>query len=277
MKEWTILEILNWTKDYFTQKQVENPRLNAEYILAHVLQETRINLYVRFEEVVSEAHRGAIRACVERRAAGEPLQYVLGETSFYGFPIALDASVLIPRPETEYLVEMVVEQHPRAASILDVGTGSGCIAIALKKLIPDAEITGADISSQALAKASENADANDVAITFIQSDLLDGVKGRFDIIVSNPPYIPEAEYQKLDSQILEFEPKLALVAEEDGMICYRKILQKAANHLRPRGEIYFEIGHGQGEKIQQLAIAAGFHDVVVTKDLNGFDRYAHIW
>jgi release factor glutamine methyltransferase len=274
---WTILKILNWTKDFFAEKGLENPRLNAELILAHVLADTRFNLYVRFEEEVSQEHRDSIRALVKRRAVGEPLQYVLGETEFYGLPMRVTPAVLIPRPETEYLVEMILQQQAHASSILDIGTGSGCIAITLKKHLPHTEITAVDISQDALSVARENGARNDVEITWMQSDLLNSVSGRFDCIVSNPPYIPQAAYDALDDQIRQYEPQLALLADEDGLICYRRILQGAKEHLHPGGKCYFEIGHNQGDPIRRLASEAGFEHCEVLPDLNGFDRYACLW
>lgn len=274
---WTILKILNWTKDFFAEKGLENPRLNAELILAHVLDDTRFNLYVRFEEEVSQEHRDSIRVLVKRRAVGEPLQYVLGETEFYGLPMRVTPAVLIPRPETEYLVEMILQQQAHASSILDIGTGSGCIAITLKKHLPHTEITAVDISQDALSVARENEARNDVEITWMQSDLLNSVSGRFDCIVSNPPYIPQASYDALDDQIRQYEPQLALLADEDGLICYRRILQGAKEHLHPGGKCYFEIGHNQGDPIRRLASEAGFEHCEVLPDLNGFDRYACLW
>jgi len=270
--KWTILKILNWTKDYFTEKGLENPRLNAELIISHVLDYTRLDLYVHFEECVSDEHRAEVKSLLLRRAKGEPLQYVLGETEFYGFRMFVTPEVLIPRPETEYLVEKIVKEHSSLPSILEIGSGSGCISIALKKNFPEAEITSLDISDRALEIARKNADENEVEISFIKSDVFQHVEGKFKVIVSNPPYIPDYEYKELSNEILKFEPKLALEADDDGLFFYKKIIRESAEYLLPGGYLYFEIGYNQGERIKEFAKSNGFGEIEIVNDLNGFER-----
>jgi len=272
MKNWTILEILKWTTGFFKEKQIINPRLNAEYIISHVLGCKRFDLYVRFEEIVSLENREKIKKMVIERAKSKPLQYVIGETEFYGHRFFVNESVLIPRPETEYLVEKIITEIDSYNTILDIGSGSGAIAITLKKELPYLSITAVDISASALKIATENAKLNQVEIEFIESDIFSKLNTKFDIIVSNPPYIPQKEYEALDKEILEYEPKLALLAEDDGLYFYRRILSEAKLYLNVNGKIYFEIGYNQSDRIKKIAENNGFTEIETLKDLNGFDR-----
>jgi len=272
MKNWTILEILKWTTGFFKEKQIINPRLNAEYIISHVLGCKRFDLYVRFEEIVSLENREKIKKMVIERAKSKPLQYVIGETEFYGHRFFVNESVLIPRPETEYLVEKIITEIDSYTTILDIGSGSGAIAITLKKELPYLSITAVDISASALKIATENAKLNQVEIEFIESDIFSKLNTKFDIIVSNPPYIPQKEYEALDKEILEYEPKLALLAEDDGLYFYRRILSEAKLYLNVNGKIYFEIGYNQSDRIKKIAENNGFTEIETLKDLNGFDR-----
>lgn len=276
MKKWTILEILKWTTDYFAKQQLENSRLNAEYIIAHALACKRFDLYLRFEEIVEEADRKKIREMILARAAHIPLQYVLGETEFYGYKFWVDKSVLIPRPETEYLVEKIISEIGTAHQILDLGTGSGAIAITLKKELPQLQVSAVDISEAALKTAKKNAAENQVEIDFILSDLFANCNKKYDVIVSNPPYIPAAEYHALSAEIKDNEPKIALLAADEGLYYYQKILKQAAQYLKPNGKIYLEIGHDQAAKIKKIAENVGFSEIEIVKDLNEFDRIIRI-
>ncbi len=171
MKSWTILEILNWTKEFFREKQIENPRLNAEILVSHVLDLKRLDLYLKFDQIVTPEEREMIKQMIIRRSKNEPLQYILGETEFYDCRIKVNKSVLIPRPETELLVEKVIEHSSGVTNILDIGTGSGCIAIALAKELDNVQIDAVDISSEALQTARENAELNGAEVKFFQSDV----------------------------------------------------------------------------------------------------------
>ena len=272
MKNWTILEIIKWTTGFFKEKQIVNPRLNAEYIISHVLGCKRFDLYLRFEEIVSLENRDKIKKMVIERAKSKPLQYVIGETEFYGYRFLVNESVLIPRPETEYLVEKIIAEIGSCNRILDIGTGSGAIAITLKKELPHLMVTAVDISTMALQVAKENAKLNQVEVEFVESDLFANLNKKFDVIVSNPPYIPKMEYDALDKEILEYEPKSALLAEEDGLYFYRKILSESKSYLNEKGRIYFEIGYNQSDRIKKIAENNGFTEIETVKDLNGFDR-----
>ncbi|MDA3812731.1 MAG: peptide chain release factor N(5)-glutamine methyltransferase, partial [Candidatus Cloacimonetes bacterium] len=212
----------------------------------------------------------------ERRKKRETLQYILGETEFYGYKIKVNKSVLIPRPETELLVEKIIKEENNVNSILEIGTGSGAIIIALKKHFQNSIVLASDVSNDALKTAQRNSEINSVQIEFIKSDIFENIAGRFDIIISNPPYISLDEYEQLPNEIKDHEPKSALQAENNGLYFYEKILQKAKEHLTKSGMIYFEIGYEQAEKIAEIAKENGFSNVHVFKDLNGFDRIVRI-
>lgn len=258
------------------QADIENPALNVELIIAHVLQMKRSELFLSLNITLPTDLVQQISDFIERRSQHEPLQYIFGETEFYGFPIKVNPNVFIPRPETELLVEKIFQKDKAATLILDIGTGSGCIAISLKKLIPGCQITATDISEKALQIAEQNAKINDVDVDFILSDIFEKVVGKFDIIISNPPYIPKNEYEDLPVEIKEFEPENALLAEDNGIFFYKNILQQSKEYLTENGKIYFEIGHDQAKRVKQLALDNGFSEVDVLQDLNGFERIVKI-
>ena len=276
MKSRNVLEILNWATALFESTQIENPKLNAEQIIFHVLDVKRLELYLHSSDVISEDEIKEIQRLIDRRRKGEPLQYILGETEFYGYRIFINKNVLIPRPETELLVEKVINENNKTKSVLEIGTGSGAIAIALAKNLNLDRIDAIDISKEALKLARKNAKENSVEINFYQSDIFENIEGKFDIIVSNPPYISGKEYEKLPAEIKNYEPINALLASENGLIFYKKILEKAKEYLTKNGKIYFEIGYDQAEKIKEIAKLNCFGKVSVFKDLNGFDRIMKI-
>ena len=269
-------ELLKQAIDRFGQAGIENPKLDAELIISHVLGVKRNELYFDPARIFSEEQVSKLNVMLSRRLKNEPLQYVFGETEFYGFRFLVNPSVLIPRPETESLVEIIFQNEKTAISILDIGTGSGCIAISLKKLLPNCHLTAIDISEKAIEVAMQNSVINEVDVDFLKSDLFENIIGIFEIIVSNPPYIPDYEYQKLPVEIKNFEPQKALRVEDDGTDFYKKILQQAKEHLTENGKIYFEIGFDQTKRVKQLALENGFSEVEVFQDLNGFDRIVRI-
>ena len=270
-QSWTLLAVLRWTTDFFAEKGVPNPRLDAEYILAHVLGLQRLDLYLRYAQPLTQPERTAIRELVVRRANREPLQHILGEVEFLDRRIKVDRRALIPRSETEFLAQRILDECPQAGCALDVCTGSGAIAIALAGRIEC--VTGTDISGEALALARENAALNGVEVTFLQGDLLAPVQGVFDVIVCNPPYVTEEEFDNLEPELTMYEPRLALVAADGGLACYRRLVTEAVPHLARGGRVYLEIGHQQGELVRQMAQDAGWTVLDVAKDLAGFDRY----
>ena len=272
MKIWKISEIINWAADLLTGKDIENPKLDAEYIISHVLGISRLELNLHQEDKVAVNNLSLIQSMISRRGKNEPLQYILGETDFYGLTLKVNEHVLIPRPETELLVEKIINENPAIKNILEIGTGSGAIAIALAANIKNAKIKAVDISNEALQIAHMNAAKNKVNINFCRSDIFDKVTGKYDLIVSNPPYISNKEYQYLPRGIREYEPSIALLADDNGLAFYKKILSSAKDYLTKKGKIYFEIGYNLSESIKKVAKENGFRNIETVKDLNSFDR-----
>lgn len=270
-----ILDVINKTAPYFEKSGVESPRLTIELLLAHVLKKRRLDLYLEFERDLDDKTLEALREMVKRRVAGEPVQYITGETEFCGLKFAVDRRVLIPRPETELLVEAVVEREP--GKIVDVGTGSGCIAVALAKRLPGGEITAIDSSRDALEVAAENVKCHGLEkkIRFLQGDLLEALPDSFtaDAIVSNPPYIASGELAKLPREVKDFEPVRALVAGEDGLEVIRRLVVGAKRFLSsPNGFVALEMGAGQHAAVEQLFVGAHYKVAQVLKDLQGHER-----
>lgn len=247
----TVLEILDKTTKFFQHKGIPEPRLDAQYILAHGLKMKRMDLYLNFDKPLSEHELEVLRPLVARRAKREPLQHVVGSTSFRGHEIRCDRRALIPRSETESIVDFVQERltGKESARIADIGTGTGAIAIAIAKEIPGSSVVATDISNEALDLAKENATANEAAVEFMQGNLLEALPAgeKFDAIVSNPPYIPESEREKLQPEVRDFDPALALFGGSDGLTLIRKILEQAAEHLKPGAPLILEIGPETGE------------------------------
>lgn len=277
---WTIMKILNWTKQHFEAKGVENPRLDAEVLLCAVLKCERIKLYTEFDKPLSEEERDKMRSYVERRAKHEPLAYIISERAFMRNSFKVTPATLVPRPETELLVESLVKAAPMlradgAVKALDIGTGSGAIIVSLLDYLPAAVGVGVDISNEALAVAKENASAIGVEkrVAFRQSDLFSNVpiEKKFDIIVSNPPYIPAADIATLAKDVQQ-EPRTALDGGADGLDFYRRICAEAVEHLAEDGLLAFEIGIDQSEAVEKLCLEHGFAKVAVRPDYAGIPR-----
>jgi len=257
----------------------DRARRDAELLLLHVLRIERAALLVRWKEVLDEAESAQFLELIARRQAGEPIQYILGETEFYGLPIHVTPDVLIPRPETEHLVEKVIELAANFVSprIVDVGTGSGSIAISLASHLPNARLTATDLSAPALDLAQRNAQRNRVAnrIRFLRGNLLAPVADElFDLIVSNPPYVPTLDRDSLAVEVRDHEPSLALFAGPDGLEVYRALIPQAFAALIPGGYVALEIGHGQAELVRARLAAAGFIAIEFIPDLQGIPRVA---
>ena len=281
-----ILEVINRTTAYFEKQGIESPRLTIELLLAHLLEKKRLDLYLEFERELDEATLAKLRELVKRRAGGEPLQYITGETEFCGLKFMVDKRVLIPRPETELLVETVVKRLKPAdgasgdralpTTIIDVGTGSGCIAIALAKKLPTAEISALDISPDALEVARGNAALHQVEkkVRFFEGDLLEGLPSSFvaEAIVSNPPYVADGELAKLPKEVRDFEPVRALAAGEDGLKVIRRLVMNAKRALSASGFVALEIGTGQREAVEEIFGQQSYAVVEVVKDLQGHER-----
>ncbi|WIG98416.1 peptide chain release factor N(5)-glutamine methyltransferase [Myxococcus sp. SDU36] len=276
---WTIRKVLTWTTQHFEKRQVDAPRLTAEILLSYVLELSRVRLYVDLDRPLSKEELGAYRALIERRMAGEPTQYLTGVREFYNRPFKVDARVLIPRPETELLVEAALRMLPKDAPgrALDVCTGSGCIAISLAAERPQATVIATDLSPDACALARENAQALGVAdrVTVLQGDLFAPVPAgeRFQVVVSNPPYIASEEIAGLSAEVRR-EPKLALDGGPDGLVAVRRVVTGARQWLEPGGLLAMEIGEDQGPAVLELLRAAGYADARVEKDLERRERMA---
>lgn len=249
------------------------------YVCARLKME-RYELALRGNEPVDETLMPAIRRDMERLAEGCPLQYVLGETEFYGLSFKVSPAVLIPRPETEELVQRVVQQYEgQKVRIWDVGTGSGCIAVSLAKMLPDAEVFATDISEEALSQARQNAELNGVGVTFARHDMADVEtlpfgEMRFEVIISNPPYIPASDRAMMHKNVVDFEPETALfVPDDDKLWCYRALARLAQRTLVPDGRIYVETYHDFHDELAALFHQHGFNDVQSVRDLNGKLRF----
>ena len=273
-EKWDVLKILNWTKGYLADKGVENPRLEAEWMLCEALSLDRVGLYLNFDKPLTEPELATYRGMVGRRGRREPLQYILGSQEFMGLDFKVTPAVLIPRHDTEVLVAEGAKRGAGAHSILDIGTGSGCVAIALAKALPEAEICSVDVSGDALAVARDNAEQNGVAVQFFQGSLFEPFAGRrFDMIVSNPPYIPAAELDALQQEVRGFEPLGALDGGADGLDFYRRITESAPEHMTAGGWLLFEVGAGQAPDVLALLERGGFAaDCFTQTDPAGIER-----
>ena len=280
---WTITRILTWTRQYFAGKGIENPRLDAELLLCEVLHCERITLYVHFDQPLQESELARYRDFIIRRGKQEPLAYILGHKEFYKYDFKVTPAVLVPRPETELLVEKVAQAPmPAEPRILDVGTGSGAILISLLAELPQAAGVGVDKSAAALAVAKANAayvatQVKDATLparfTWTESDVLTALPAteRFDVLVSNPPYIPSGIIPTLARDV-QREPHLALDGGQDGLSIYRRLLAEAPAYLQPDSLVALEIGEEQGGAVAALAAAAGFTVQVVLQDYANLDR-----
>lgn len=297
--EWTIGRLIEWTRGFFDKKGIPQPRLEAEILLAHVLGVERIALYMRYEEAVAEDERARLRDLVQRRAAREPTKYLVGTCEFMSLAMKVTPDCLIPRPETEMLVEEVLRRTglkrrppgtpvaPAAEgvaaapplAIIDLCTGSGCVAVSLAAYLPTARIAATDVSAAALTLARENAEAHGVAdrIAFLEGDLyapLDAADTQpADYLVANPPYVAEGEWAGLAPEITQHEPRGALVSGPTGLEIVERLVKGAPAYLKPGGTLLVEIGSEQGPAVAAMAAAArGLADVQILKDYAGLDR-----
>ncbi|HEY4246685.1 MAG TPA: peptide chain release factor N(5)-glutamine methyltransferase [Lacunisphaera sp.] len=274
----TVLEIIKRTTDFLEKRGVESARLNAELIIGHALALKRMQLYLQFERPLSEAELEKIRPLVKRRGNREPVQYILGETEFGGLKLKVDRRALIPRPETEYLIELITRRLMGApASILDLGTGSGAIALALAKAYPGAAVTAVEKNADALALARENAVVTGLAprVRFLESDWFTAVgeEERFSLIVANPPYLSDRETAEASPEVREFEPMTALSSGVDGTADLSQIVAQARVHLNPGGMLACETGIAQRDFLVEAAGKAGYARSESLQDLTGRNRY----
>jgi len=270
----TVLEVLNAATEYLRKKEVESPRLNAEHLLAHVLgKKNRIDLYLEFERPLGESERAPLRELIRRRSEGIPLQHLLGTVDFLGNIFVTDSRALIPRPETEQLVEIVITEGG-FEKVADIGTGSGVIAVSLALKFPNAAVTACDISPTALGLARENADRHKMTerITFCESDLLASLAGPFDAIVANLPYIPTGEIPSLSREVRN-DPDLALDGGPDGLDLIRRLAGEAGGKLTPGGLLALEIGHGQAGPVAEILAIHNFRDISRRRDYQNIERF----
>lgn len=274
---WTVARLLEWTTTHFGSKGIEFPRLEAEILLASALGIRRIDLYVRHDQVVDEAGRGRFRDMVKRRQEGAPTAHLVGKKEFYSLDFAVSPATLIPRPDTELLVDEAIRlaKSRENSLLIDIGTGTGCIPAALASRLPKARLVAVDISPQALALARENAKRLGFAdrIDFLEGDLFAPLGDKkADLILSNPPYIPTSDLETLEPSVRDHEPRLALDGGPDGLRVIERLAQEAGPFLAPGGKMLLEIGAGQGESVTGLLQRHGWKVEAIIKDAGGHPR-----
>ena len=271
---WTTLKVLDWTKEFLTAKGVENARLEAEWLLCAATGMDRVGLYLNFEKPLNDQELAVYRAMVARRGKREPLQHILGTQEFCGLEFEVTPDVLVPRHDTATLVNEALARMPAVCSVLDIGTGSGCIAVALACKLPGAAVTAVDISAAALEVARRNAKRHGAAIEFLPGSLFQPVAGRyFDLIVSNPPYIPSSEIDGLEPEVRDYDPRGALDGGADGLDIYRNLIPAAGEFLNPHGWLLVEVGAGQAQDVALLfRNAGGFGEPIVVTDYGSIER-----
>ena len=268
-------------KNLYSAEEIEN---FIFFSMNEFLGFTRRHLQLKANQSLGEKETERFKTILSQLKNNKPIQYILGHTEFYGLKIRVNEHVLIPRPETEELIELILQENQSINSILDIGTGSGCIAIALKKNIPKANVSAIDVSDEALLIAKANAILNQTQISFLQADILtplsskrrvEGESGTFDVIVSNPPYVRISEKEKMSKNVVDYEPHLALfVKDEDSLVFYKAIADFALENLSPSGKLYFEINEALGNDIKKILIEKGFKNVEIKKDMSGKERIA---
>ncbi len=268
----TIAEVLKLSTDYLEKQRLGSPRKEAEYLLSEFLGMRRLDLYLNFERPLEESELEQFRERLKRRGKGEPGQYIHGSVEFYGLSLMVDSNVLIPRPETEILVDLVTGSIEMGKSLLDLCCGSGCIGLSLKNKFPELLVSLSDISEEALAVARKNGKGLDVQ--FFQGNLLEPLQNqKFDYIVCNPPYISTQEYQSLSPEVREFEPKLALIGGDSGLEVYARLAAVLPDHLNAKGKVWLEIGSGQGQAVLDLFSGSCWTVRKLEKDWAGHDRF----
>ncbi|MBT3228689.1 MAG: peptide chain release factor N(5)-glutamine methyltransferase [Candidatus Marinimicrobia bacterium] len=277
MTNWRVVDIIKTSTDFLEKKGVPDARLDAEILLGNVLKKNRLELYLFFDRPMGKDEMDLYREHIRRRGTREPLQHIVGETGFMNLVLKTTSAALIPRQETEILIEKTLELNIKpGARILDIGTGSGCIAIALAQSLKEAKLLGIDVSKEALALAKENATLSETQVVFQEIDILTSLPNteeRFDIVVSNPPYIAPDEKDQLQAEVLQFDPEVALFDESDGLSFYRRFAEILPDLLIPGGHFLFEFGGSPQEKpVLNIFMEKGFHDLEIIQDYNGDPR-----
>ncbi len=270
-------EVLNLSIQYLKEKNIASSRLVAETLLSHVLDLKRMDLYLRFECPLEEKELSAFRSLIKKASLGEPVEYILSTASFYGLNLEISPHVLIPRPETEILVDFVakfLEQDVEGKVLLDLCSGSGCMGLSLKKKFPSLSVTLSDISPDALSLSKKTAEKNNLDVSYLQGDLLSPFASKkADYVVCNPPYISEPEYESLDVSVKGYEPKLALVGGETGLEFYQRLALDLPAHLNPKAKVFLEIGMTQGEALNKIFSNPCWVKKELRQDWSGKDRF----
>jgi len=275
----TVLEVIKLSTEYLQKKGVESPRANAEILLAEILKCKRLELYLAFDKPLAENEVQVYREAIRKRGLRIPLQYIVGNVEFYGLKLIVNENVLIPRPETELLVEKIINDSDKSNNlkILDIGVGSGNISLSISKNLPNSKVVAIDISKTALYVANQNAEINSLQdrIEFrlfdIMNDNLNSL-GKFDLIVSNPPYVSENDYESLEPELKNHEPKIALTDNSNGISFYKHIVEASDQLLKKPGKIYFELGIDQSAQVQEYFEQNNFTNIKITKDYSGIER-----
>ena len=280
-ENWTIIDLINWGEDYFNKNQFESPKQEIEWLLCDLLNYKRVDLYVNFEEIVSPDKLAQLKKWIKKRLNRMPLQYITGNTEFYGNKFFLNKDVLIPRPETERLVDISLQciEKINDPNILEVGTGSGCISISLALKREDAHILSLDISDNALIKAKENADYHKTEnVRFTKVDILNELPdGKFDIIISNPPYISYDEMQDIMIDVKDFEPELALTDYKDGLLFYARLSDIGPTLIKKGGWMLLEVGiNDHPNKVMSLFESKGYKNIDLLTDYNNNKRVLRV-
>jgi release factor glutamine methyltransferase len=271
----TVLELLHSTTAYFSKRQIENPRLNIEHLLADALSKRRLELYLEFDREIPEELLEPLRNKVRRRAEGEPLQHLLGHWDFFGRTFKTDRRALIPRAETEFLVETVLGEMKAStvsgSRLVDIGTGTGVLAITFALERPALEVVGLDISDAALELARENAAQLNAQVPFLRSDLLEAAEGSFDWVVANLPYIATGELADLPREV-KFDPAIALDGGEDGLTIIKRLIESMPSKLAANSLVALEVGQGQAQRVAGFLARQNFRDIAIKKDYQGIER-----
>lgn len=268
----TLREAYEYGKEQLMQVGIDDAEYDSWYLLEYVTGMNRATYFMHMTDLMDQDQETLFSVLIEKRASRIPLQHLTGEQEFMGFTFTVNGHVLIPRQDTEVLVESVLEVLEPQMRVLDLCTGSGCILISLLKLAGDIQGTGSDLSAEALKVAKVNGERLGVECQWRQGDLFESIEGTYDVIVSNPPYIRTEVIRELEEEVRLHDPMIALDGKEDGLYFYRRIIREAPDYLNKGGRLYFEIGHDQGEDVKQLMEDAGFLQVGVKKDLAGLDR-----
>ncbi len=276
----TVLQSLTLSTEFLEKKGIESARMNAELILSHILECQRLDLYLRFNQPLNTKETNTYRDYITRRGNFEPYQYIVGDVEFYGLKFFVNKNVLIPRQETEILIDTILEKYPKdeELKILDIGTGSGNIPISLAINLLESKVISIDVSQDAINVAEKNRELHDLKsrVGFIKSDILtnslEKYNNTFDVIVSNPPYVKKEEFGTLQKEITSFEPEIAVTDFGDGFKFYKEISKKAKTLLKNKGMLFFEVGQGQAEDVKNIMTENGFINIVIEKDLSEIER-----